>query len=371
MHQVRLLGSTPFAHNVAYDSGRCELTEQDFLVYATEGYLVLRRLVPPATLVALREEILLSFGPINVPYIDNAWLTSNALLDLFTFGPFGDIAAQLFHKGGGSKQAHLLYSVHHVRPGSMLPRFGDYHVDVVECEEAYLPAAETLRTKVKFWVGLYDDVPAMWFLNQSTFELILKRTNDTLLSDFAAGTLSPWWAWGMSVENPEVMDALVLKPRLRLGDAIVHSPCLVHRSPVAVAGVPTGFLAPSYAAPEARYVGESARQCDSGVGRGTRLADAPSITGVPRPSCYPQVYPLEAARGRAELRASFREWPRWTGVTPLDWWLEAWLMSLQHAWRGAYGASVDSRAGSPAATTGAATASCMLAPRGHGQAAGN
>lgn len=324
------LGSTPFANESLYRSlDNLSFTAEDHAAFAAEGYLVLKNLLPPETLTALREALLAEFG--SSDHGHNGWLSSGALLDFLTFGPFGRVASELL--GGGP--AHLLYSVHHFRQAGMVRNTPTLHYDTIECEDGVLSAQQAERSGIKFYVPLYDKRPAMWFVNQSATERMLHGWgNDSLVSRFLAGELPHLWQWDFV--KPDVLQQVAeawRKPVLDLGDVIVHTPCIFHRSAEESGGVAKALVLPTYASPKMRYAGRfnfERRQCESGVDPATAIGAAPPVEEVPNPGCYPRVFPVEAARARvgAPSRAAFRGNELFY---PAQWYWERWRTAVECA----------------------------------------
>lgn len=340
--QVRRLGATSFASKASYRHARSVvLSESARTAYYNEGYLILRNLLPVQTVTAIREALLSTFGTAYEPYDTNAWMTSDALLDLYIYGPFGQIASQLF--GGG--RAHLYRSVHHFRGDGWSP-VPVPHFDDVDCEDGILggfpPASLPKRSRIKFWVGLDAHVPGMHFLNQSmqleALRLMADNTThgERLVELYLAGrfkeVISDMYMRLFLVQKwPNFFDDRMLTPRMNLGDAIVHTPCLFHKSPTLRGRGVTGFLAPSYAAPDSRYLGALTalpsldnRECDSGMPLSTHADAILEVAVVPRPECFPQAFPRPAFRGVTELRLPFRY-----GGNPIG----TYFHSQGHAWR--------------------------------------
>ncbi|CAE8613057.1 unnamed protein product [Polarella glacialis] len=336
----RWLGATRFAEPSSYHAEGEKikvLPEGSRASYLAEGYLVLRGLIPPETVLALREEL---FQNYSFDLEKNSHFESDALLDFLAFSPFGQVAAELL----GTESVHLLRSVLHFRPTSLaFKRVGNFHFDWLECDHD-LPAvaagfldsdalAET--APIKFNLALYDDMPALWLLNRSTLgALVNVNMTDASFGDqspdakgqqrLPAGPEGlPFWV------SQEAADAVAVRPRLRLGDVVVHSPALAHRSPDAPLGELIGFLSPSYAAPASQCLGRYAsnRECDweAEQRRQERNADAEGSHEAEKPGsarqetllgdvpgCFPQVYPKSPARKTEfliELRRNFATGP--------------------------------------------------------------
>eukprot|EP00747_Dinoflagellata_sp_TGD_P222124 gnl/TRDRNA2_/TRDRNA2_93871_c1_seq1.p1 gnl/TRDRNA2_/TRDRNA2_93871_c1~~gnl/TRDRNA2_/TRDRNA2_93871_c1_seq1.p1 ORF type:complete len:406 (-),score=42.57 gnl/TRDRNA2_/TRDRNA2_93871_c1_seq1:43-1260(-) len=313
-YQVRELGASQFANTNLYHED-VRLPDQSVQAYLDEGYLLLRHLVPPQTVEALRQEILRTCGPFE----SNAWLENDALQDFVIFGPLAAVAAQLH----GREDVHLLRTVHHFHFGIHVPvRIPYWHYDHGECQMGYTPAKDTPNSLVKFYVPLYDNMPSMWFMNQSMFEEGLRRMSgaraEQTVASFRNGTMGtppgdicagppeacPPWLPRMT---SEYIDRVSLKPMLRLGDVLVHASTLVHRSAPSNGGGVTGWLAAAYAVPETRFRGSISpdeRECHSGVDPKDfqslqRLAYTPRIADHPRTEeCFPRVYPRDTAQSR-------------------------------------------------------------------------
>eukprot|EP00411_Alexandrium_monilatum_P018543 CAMPEP_0175241864 /NCGR_PEP_ID=MMETSP0093-20121207/30775_1 /TAXON_ID=311494 /ORGANISM="Alexandrium monilatum, Strain CCMP3105" /LENGTH=446 /DNA_ID=CAMNT_0016535927 /DNA_START=39 /DNA_END=1376 /DNA_ORIENTATION=+ len=321
---VRRLGSTRFAREDAY-GWHGSITEADRQAYFRDGYLVIRGLVPPETVVALREEIAGTLGFLSSPYNENAWFMSDALLDFLVFGPFGRVVARLL----GGEGVRLVYSNHNLRRGDW-PAYQAHrrwHWDSIQCcNEHYVPAHATRVANANFQIALYDDMPGMYFVNQSTVAQLLdffgQQVNETrMLEYFLRGVLPrdvPQALLGHF--GQEFFDRLAIRPRLRIGDAIAHAPTLIHRSPDGYGGRPSGWLLPTYALSEARFTPVpfvADRLCDTGEDlekhghagffKKLKTAGLQQLKESPRPACFPQVHPpADARKQMGDLKLSFR-----------------------------------------------------------------
>lgn len=313
MEMKQVLGSTKFARPEMYLPEGVTLTDTEKQQYYEEGYAILRGAIRPGTVEALRNELVDSFGYPGDAFEGNAWMIHDSLLDFFVYSPLGSIASQLM----GDNDTHLIRSWHHVRKPGMAPKFVRPHYDGIECEDGYPPARLPKRTKVKFYVALFDKMAAMHFLNQSSFENMLnvsakKTGDDGVIKAFGEGTLPdfPFQAVGaLGMEALELIGRDKLSPILNMGDVIVHSPCLLHRSAPSDRRARNGFLGPAYGSADGHYAGllvSGNRQCDSGFDPALGLAAAPRIDSVPNKDCFPKVYPLAASRGTLETKVHFR-----------------------------------------------------------------
>lgn len=297
-HHVRQLGRSHFARSDLYHPASVFLSDQVRRSYFAEGYVILHNLVPAKTIAAFREELFSTVGPFD----SNGWIESDAMFDFLAFGPFADVAAQLFNH----TDVHLLYSVHHFR-NDTTQKTPFIHYDSVEIGNRFPHARNTTDALVKLWFPLQDRSSGFWFLNHSTFEsIILHTSNETMVSKFHAGELRPpaevcvMPPCGLklcgSVEFQlceEFLNHMMVKPMLNLGDAMVHSSTVLHRSaPLAGDGV-TGWIQVSFGVPDTRYSPiHNERYCDSGVSKTYSFADAPRIVDAPRPECFPRVRPF-------------------------------------------------------------------------------
>eukprot|EP00747_Dinoflagellata_sp_TGD_P021955 gnl/TRDRNA2_/TRDRNA2_128806_c0_seq1.p1 gnl/TRDRNA2_/TRDRNA2_128806_c0~~gnl/TRDRNA2_/TRDRNA2_128806_c0_seq1.p1 ORF type:complete len:454 (-),score=24.85 gnl/TRDRNA2_/TRDRNA2_128806_c0_seq1:30-1391(-) len=338
-HQRRVLGRSRFARQSSYYADHLRLSEHEKAAYLSEGYLILRGLLPEKTVDALKNEILEAFGTVGDPYTWNAWLENDGLLDFFTFGPCAVVASQLF----GGSAVHLLQSYHHFHGGAV-GKSRRFSYDVAVCEDGYPPASATARTKLKFYIPLYAD-KSLRFVNQSATEALLSEAllfdgNASSAVAFRFGKLPSLHEMTRSFDQAR-LDRESFWPRLEVGDAIVHSPCLLVRTTGAVAarrggGRPRAFVAPSYGPPDSKYLGSevSFRQCDSGINRASvTLANAPPIKDVPRPHCYPRVFPPPDPDVR------YLHFRRGSGHGPFRWYLASWRSGLLFAASGAAGSA--------------------------------
>eukprot|EP00416_Gambierdiscus_australes_P010270 CAMPEP_0171137858 /NCGR_PEP_ID=MMETSP0766_2-20121228/134080_1 /TAXON_ID=439317 /ORGANISM="Gambierdiscus australes, Strain CAWD 149" /LENGTH=230 /DNA_ID=CAMNT_0011601449 /DNA_START=23 /DNA_END=711 /DNA_ORIENTATION=- len=184
----------------------------------------------------------------------------------------------------------------------------------------------TLVSNTNFQVALYDDMPGMHFVNQSSLEHVLEafgnHVNHSSLKDtFLRGHLPrdfPQVLLGHIGQEP--FNKLAIKPRLNAGDAIVHSPAMIHRSPDGYGSRPSGWLLPCYAASNAKFVPIPYvvdRFCDAGDNLELHrhqshfniidTASVPRLADSQRLACFPKVHPPASARSQVgEYRLSFR-----------------------------------------------------------------
>mmetsp|Transcript_8761 Transcript_8761/g.17377 ORF Transcript_8761/g.17377 Transcript_8761/m.17377 type:complete len:514 (+) Transcript_8761:85-1626(+) len=350
---VRQLGSTRFAREDAY-AWNLTLTAEQQRAYFQEGYLVLKGLVPPETVVALREELIGTLGYLSSPYNENSWFMSDTLLDFLVYGPFGRVVANLF----GGDGVHLIYSNHNLRHGDW-PAYQahrKWHWDSIQCcNEHYMPAHRARFTNVNFQIALYDDMPGMHFVNQSATKELLRlfgeQVNKSKLQEyFMAGFLPRSVPQSMMGHfGQEVFDRLAIRPRLEIGDAILHSPALLHRSPDGYGGKSSGWLLPTYALSEARFMPVPYvvdRLCDTaedlkqhghtGFFDKIDMSSLQQIKDSPRPACFPKAHPPAAVREQVgDYRLSFRR-ESYAGVSTgsLNWFVFSHLYRMDRASKG-------------------------------------
>lgn len=298
-HALRVLGTTPFSGDDAFYDYE-PLGQGHREAYLREGYLLLRHWLPADTMALLRVELLRLYA---VPYVGNHWLESDELMDFISFGPFGKLAAQLF----GRDRVHLLGSVTHFRNNATVS-IKKYHYDFRECLEGFPPAGDTARSLVKFWIPLNDELPSFWFVNQSTLAQRIKRVaNETAREDFLAGLAPPPKDLCLSGSckrtlpplGRSFLDRASLRPMMRLGDVLVHSTTLPHRTSPENGGGVTGWLTLTFGVPETRFVPLDTERlnCDTGVDA-RNVTRIPRLFDVPHPSCYPRVFPPPLQRGQ-------------------------------------------------------------------------
>lgn len=296
--RLRRLGSTLFAEHAE----RSKLSTKNLEAYFAEGFLLLKGFLAPGLVAALRELLLHRFVP---PVMANTWIESDALFDFLVFGPFGKVASQLLN----STTTHLLCSNLHFRdPETKL--VPEYHYDNGDCLTGFPPARHTRRTLVKFWIPLYDGMPSMWFVNQSSFEAhLLQASDEHALREFHAGRLPPpsdqchpehrhfqkfgscpSWVPPMPQQKA---DHLSMKPTMRLGDVLVHSTTLMHRSSERHNDDVTGWLSVMYGAKTSRWIGDCMKRlnCDPGMDFRS-LQVPPRVQEVVAVSpCFPVAFP--------------------------------------------------------------------------------
>eukprot|EP00931_Biecheleriopsis_adriatica_P009111 TRINITY_DN110219_c0_g1_i1.p1 TRINITY_DN110219_c0_g1~~TRINITY_DN110219_c0_g1_i1.p1 ORF type:complete len:398 (-),score=40.44 TRINITY_DN110219_c0_g1_i1:13-1170(-) len=321
---TRHIGESRFARRQSYHAeGKELLSRAQRSGYFRHGYLLLRGLVPTVTAASLREEILRTHfhDTVQDPYAMNAWMESDRLLDFLIFGPFGKVAAELF-AGKGKGGVHLLRSSHRFEQRQPTSA-ADWHYDWAECEDGFPPASDVRRSFVKFYIALYNDMPAMWFVNQTALEALiagLRSDGPALRSAFRKGLLHPPQGLcdnvhAMPCTSSDVptldrtdLERVSLKPVLQVGDVIVHSTTVVHRPPIVASKVRRGFLTAAYGPSDARFSGRhdmaagNRRLCDTGVP--IYRSRLPTLSSVPRPNCFPRVYPPPLAK--ADVNLNFR-----------------------------------------------------------------
>jgi len=194
-------------------------------------------------------------------------------------------------------------------------RLTDWHFDGGECENWLLPANFTARARLRAWVTLDDDAPGPELIPQSGLRPFLGDKWQAYLS----GELGRGPADLQLLTNPEFWRPFkeALKdgrtyPRARLGDVLLHSPCLMHRSPVSSGERSLGFLCPTYQPAGSRiyqFPMGARRQCKSGLPEGLPAAWS---------HCFPRASPApEHLRGR-EVEFAFED----SGVDASRWhWL--------------------------------------------------
>ena len=321
IHHTRHLGASRFADEKHYRSAPL-ISQQYIDAYFKEGYIIIRDLLPSDTVAAFRDELLLTMGDVNRYLAHQSQFRVDASLDFLLFSPLGHVAAQIM----GTYNAHLIYSHYRFRINGLHPETPGYHADSRECSHTrnfqftetgsffwQIPSREEMHMPIKFQIPLYDDMPGLRLVNVTGLQVMYAYTN------------GEW--------NEDVAEFLIVKPQLSLGDVIVHTPCLPHRSPKGVGGRPSGWIGPSYAPSSFRFFNRQAeleQQCEAGIPF-DMWADAHlRDNGSSLPPlferyrwCYPQAYPLDAVhRQKGTFQMDFK----------LFGWHKPWTVWYTHAW---------------------------------------
>lgn len=287
------LGMSMFARTgVFYDSGPKILTEDQRQVYFKDGYLILRNLLPKSTVEALRAELarLPSLG-IHGPNNINMWISSNEFLDFLLFGPFGQIASELYED-----KSYLIRAAHTL--DATLETL--YHADGGEGRiDVMHPANDTRNSRVKFFVSLYNDMPGPVLVGQSTLEATMQSwpepVNHLALLSFR-GSLLPYprphcgqcdqSSWFPAVPEEE-LDRLATKTVLNMGDVLVHATALLHRSPKM--RKKTGLVTAAFARPglAGRELPRNDKTCNWKRQNGSAIWRADEY-----PECLPRAFPF-------------------------------------------------------------------------------
>lgn len=306
--QVRTLGRTRFADSGAYHEVR--LSEQNRLEYFRDGFTVLRNALPKELLRDLRSTMLEEFGHWNTAWSHQRAFDSDALLDFYVYGSLGSIAAQLFQSPGTETEAEeptaflwreFMYFRH---PGRGL---ADFHIDSEDCDKEALPPNFTRANRPRIWVPLDDRMHVPTFTN---FSLLMgQMRDDEVRAKFWRGELEAVYENldPVFAEKEEWHTVFLPHRKVRLGDVVLHVPCLMHSSPAAVYPFTVATLFPTFAigSSKAWQAEQSIRTCESASG------GAPTVDRDP--SCYVQAWPPQArpAPGSTRVfrhRGSLWEW---------------------------------------------------------------
>jgi len=322
--QVRTLGSTIFAHPASYDNVR--LSEQNRLEYFRDGVTVVRGALRPQLVEALRETLVADFGTRNTIWNHFRAPDSDALMDFYLYGNFGSLVADILRSPntettGQEESIHLWRDFMYFRwPGYQLTGF---HVDAEDCDRDGLPANYTLGNRPRVWTPLNDMTTGPVFFNQS--RVLEEVTDEAILQTFWAGQLTTSIIQHVPQEN--LRNMVIGTGRLRLGDVVLHVPCMLHSSPPQKPNdVLAAVLFPTYASAQSDTQSKLyyTRSCEL-RGSGTKVRD--------NPECFLAAYPPEARHRRGtqinfKHRGSLSEWFRCTlsntgmsGISPLHCFL--------------------------------------------------
>jgi len=288
VHQRRQIGASTFANSSRYKP--FSLSEEQRALYFQQGWLHLPGVLPPELLSELREVLLRSGVPLD-PWNFNGHLGHDELLDFYLFSPLGQIASQVW---GGD--AFLWNDFRHWREKdySVTP----LHWDGGECEHMLLLANQTARTRLRFFVSLDDHAPGPEIYSQTVYNDVLPQGQ--VLANYWASTLvdsRPTEESAVFLQSAEEAVKYILneshlahkvRPHVRLGDVIMHSPCLLHGSPPFREERLLGALYPTYQPQESRFNFTSgsllqiARVCKHNVNLDDLIAGHP---------CFPRAYP--------------------------------------------------------------------------------
>mmetsp|Transcript_84048 Transcript_84048/g.246547 ORF Transcript_84048/g.246547 Transcript_84048/m.246547 type:complete len:366 (+) Transcript_84048:128-1225(+) len=296
--QVRVLGETQFGDAAAYPEVR--LTTQNQLEYMRDGFTVVRDALPPTILKELHQVLKSEHGEFNSVWSHLNSFDSDSLMDFYVYSSLGAIAAQLFQSPGMETEAEeataflwrdFTYFRH---PSEILAR---WHTDREDCDMEALPPNATRSNRLRIWVPLEDHVQTPDFVNLSL--LLGHIKDDETRHRFWRGQLEDWWAnLGPTFSPHEFMRSLLPTQVLRLGDIVLHMPCIIHKSPEpANMTSPTTILFPTYAPGSGgiKITSEHAtRACKSSA------SHAFLIEGDP--SCFMQAWPPAARPERGSTR---------------------------------------------------------------------
>jgi len=269
--QTRKIGLSMFADRDKYKT--ITLSEEQKRMYFEDGTLMLRNVFPPDLLVQLRKHLYDDVGGLQIwPWSINGYLDIDELLDFYLFSNLGDIASQL-----AGEEVTLWSDFRYFRaPGQRIT--GD-HYDGGECEgeAGMLPPSHMNTSRVRFWITLDDHVPGPSMLQTSTLR---KYMTDEQRSEFESGHGGVKLFLDLLEKHGETMKEEPFAPQdIRLGDVVLHSPCLWHRSPLTNGTRVVGFLAPTYQPESSRfYVAPFAspekarRNCAAGLQPGDSMA---------------------------------------------------------------------------------------------------
>mmetsp|Transcript_55224 Transcript_55224/g.131641 ORF Transcript_55224/g.131641 Transcript_55224/m.131641 type:complete len:413 (-) Transcript_55224:163-1401(-) len=272
--QQRHLGMSEFADKSKYKT--ISLSEDEKQKYKEDGVIVMRDVLPPELLTRLRTLLYEDGGATIWPWSINGYLSHDELLDFYLFSNLGDIVTQL-----SGEEVTLWSDFRYFRaPGEVIT---PEHYDADECEgeAGMLPPDFFNMSRVRIWVSLDDDAPGPPMMPTSVFR---SDFTEEQLAEFNAGRFGDPAAGGdalftelASKHRDRWMQNMVF-PHVRLGDVIVHSPCLWHQSPVIEGKRVVGFLAPTYQPASSRFFSNprasperARRRCLSGLKPGDRM----------------------------------------------------------------------------------------------------
>jgi len=278
------VGETALADAQSYELR--ELTAEEKRHYYEHGWVHLKGVLPPALLRGLRASLLQELGAAIWPWSINAFMSHDGLFDFLLYSPLGHLASQLF---GG--EAYLFSDFLYFRHAGQL--ITPIHVDSGECENPMAPANITATSRLRTWVTLDDDVPAPVLLDQSVWKELLRGEADRAAywrgeyagKGFHELFVERYGTWA----NPELVEHIVAPQNVSLGDVLLHSPCLLHMSPVSDSDRLLGFLCPTFQPADARrfvypYASpeQARRNCRNDLGHRELTVGH---------DCFPRVYP--------------------------------------------------------------------------------
>jgi len=189
----------------------------------------------------------------------------DAVIDLYLFSNLPSIAAQIFgspdsdcteHVKGETVRAaaHLYSDFHYFRPATGAT-INPAHTDYKECQ-GILPANHTKTSRLRMWITLDDDVESPPMINQSYF---LSFATEEELKYFWAGEYLGIkaedavneWTESRGMPSSRKSGHFISIKGLNRGDIVLHTPCLVHKSP-SPPGRHVAFLCVTYAPAESK-----------------------------------------------------------------------------------------------------------------------
>lgn len=250
----------------------------------------------------------------------NMWMELDELLDFYTYGPLGSIAAHFFSSPDAKTSslppsAQLIKDFKNVRGKD---KGTGWHVDMGECS-GDLPAMYTARALPRLVVPLIREggVEATQVLNQSMYSSAMSKTE---ASSYWKGDLphrletrfEELWGYNRSMTLPilpglQLDESMIVGGRLEVGDIMVFNTCLWHRTPPWDGKGEAAFLQPTFG-PSSHIPFKPLSWTDLGGSHCDHALPAETIGEVSSP-CYPYAFP-EEKRPKAGTELAFRRVPK-------------------------------------------------------------
>lgn len=275
------------------------LSKRNLEEYFRDGGTIVRGVLPIDLVSKLREIITEDVGNATMPWDYMSWMDSDELMDFYLHSNLGDLAAQLFRQPGtqtfDDKPGPIYLWSDFFRFRKSDESLTSWHIDKQECA-GDVPANYTKRAFMRAWITLDDDVPGVEFVNQTLWAENQHPSAESNQKYWNGEHILPFENSGLKF-NHSMAESILIRPTgLRKGDVILHSSCVMHRSPTNKDGRTLGFLCPTlvpettkvFEPPEIRWT-RALRACNHNLSVGTEIS-----VGHP---CYQKVHPHQPAPG--------------------------------------------------------------------------
>ena len=239
---VRQVGTTDFARPENYEA--FTLTDQHREEFFRDGATLLKGVLKPEVMKKLHDQV----SPI--PAWDhenrlNIWMLRDEILDFYLFGPFGDIARQVFQ----SPQA----VTSHLPPTAQLQRdfvsmrthnsTDGWHIDRTECQIGDQPSKylSTALARLAIPMIMAGGVRSTQVINQSKYAAAMSEEDR---QEYFAGNamyrkegrFESTFLWDPAIKVPVIPglkldEGMIMEHWMEPGDVFLFNTCLWHRAP--------------------------------------------------------------------------------------------------------------------------------------------